>query len=224
MEEYKKEQENEMKNKKEIAKKQYEEENRILKTYGNNLSSKNRENYKKLKLAKEELKKKEQENDKEFLEQKKNKMLSVKNKNNDNDRDTNKSINIEKQENENNEKMNYVYTARAVEELKSNIDELERLEKEYIRRIEECRQGKETKKPRVFSAVKINKKSKLNDKDNDKEEKKRGETSEKNTKVDNKEKDKYKTNIVDTKKNKGKTNNIKPFNNKSAKTKKNEKE
>ena len=105
-------------------------------------------------------------------------MLSVKNKNNENEKDFNKNINkeLENKENENNQKMNYIYSAQVVEELKQNCDELEKLEKEYIKRIEEGKQDKENKRPRVFSAIKTgNKRYKLNNE----KEKKRGETNEK---------------------------------------------
>ena len=52
MEEYKKEKKNKMQNKKEMIKKQYEEENKRLKNYGSEVSSRNREYYLKLKQEK----------------------------------------------------------------------------------------------------------------------------------------------------------------------------
>ena len=78
--------------------------------------------------------------------------------------------------------MRYIYSSKAVEELKQNCDELEKLEKEYVKRIEEERQGKEKKKPRVFSAVKIGNKNINNEKG---KEKKRGGTIEKNKEKNN---------------------------------------
>ena len=86
MEEYKKEQKDRMRNKKEMAKKRYEEENKILKTYGSEVSLRNREFYIRLKIEKEKLKEKGKQNDKEYLEKNKNKMLAVKNKNSENEK------------------------------------------------------------------------------------------------------------------------------------------
>ena len=181
MEEYKKEQKDRMRNKKEMAKKRYEEENKILKTYGSEVSLRNREFYMRLKIEKEKLKEKGKQNDKEYLEKNKNKMLAVKNKNSENEKEFNVNINrdVENKDIENNQKMEYLYSSKAVEELKQNCDELEKLEQEYIKRIEEGKQGRENKKPRVFSAIKTgNKKFKLNNENEKEKEKKRGETND----------------------------------------------
>ena len=169
LEEFRKEQKNMMRNKKELAKKRYEEENKMLKTYGSEVSLRNKENYMRLKLEKEKLREKEKQFDKEYLERKKNKMLSVKKRNNDTERDLGgfKTTTVENIDNENNQKMNYLYTSQVVDELKQNCDELEKLEQEYLKRIEESKQGKENKKPRVASAIKTNRKYKLNDNDKD---------------------------------------------------------
>ena len=158
LEEYKKEQIDKMRNKKKLTKKRYEEENKILKTYGSEVSLRNREFYMKLKEEKEKLKEKEKQNDKEYLEKKKNKMLAVKNRNIEIEKDFNMTRDLDNKENENNQKMNYIYTSKRLEELKQNCDELEKLEQEYIKKIEEGKKDRDNNKQRVFSAIKADNK------------------------------------------------------------------
>ena len=69
-----------MKNRKESAKKIYEEENKLLKTFGSQLSLKNMEYFLQLKKEKEKLRKERMRQDEELMIQRKNKMLSNKNK------------------------------------------------------------------------------------------------------------------------------------------------
>jgi len=73
--------------------------------------------------------------------------MSVK-KNNDNDKDSKSvAMNMNKEyhditENENNQKMNFIYTTNLSEQLKHNCDELEKLEQEYLKRINETKPAK----------------------------------------------------------------------------------
>ena len=73
--------------------------------------------------------------------------MSVK-KNNDNDKDSKSvAMNMNKEyhdntENENNQKMNFIYTTNRSEQLKHNCNELEKLEQEYLKRINETKPAK----------------------------------------------------------------------------------
>ena len=197
MEKYKRDKINMMKNKKEMTKKQYEEENKVLKNYGNELSLRNRENYQKLKVEKEKLKEQEKKFDKQYLEEKKSKMLNVKNKKNENEITFKAVIS----DSENNNKVNYIYASKAIEELKHNCDELEKLEQEYIKRIEKNKQAKTQHNSRLGSAVKTNYKSKIKLNNNNTDEK-------------NNENDKLNSGHKTSKNNKNKIKNMKPIENK----------
>ena len=163
LEEFKKKENDQMKNRKESAKKIYEEENKLLKTFGSQLSLKNREYFLQLKKEKEKLRKERMRQDEELMIQRKNKMLSNKNKSRIKEYNENPEI-------KNNQKMNYIYSAKSIEYLKQNIYNLEKLEKEYIKKIQEEKKGIfEVPKRRNMSATKSRNRYKLNkDKEKDK--------------------------------------------------------
>ena len=148
LEEFKKKEEDKMKNRKESAKKIYEKENKLLKNFGSELSLKNREYFLQLKKEKEKLKKEKMKQDEEIMRQKKNKMILNKNKN------INKEY-IENSETQNNQKVNYIFTAKSIEYLKQNILNLEKLEKEYLKKIQDEKKSiNEIPKRRNVSAKK----------------------------------------------------------------------
>ena len=131
LEELKKRENAQMKNRKESAKKIYENENKTLKNYGSELCLKNRGYFLQLKKEKEKLQKEKIQKDEELLKQRKNKMqLNKTNKNNNKEPNTNLEI-------QNNQKMNYKYSAKSIEYLKQSIISLEKLEKVYLKKIEE---------------------------------------------------------------------------------------
>ena len=157
IEEFKKKENDIMKNRKETVKKIYENENRTLKNYGSALSVKNRKFFLQLKKEKEKLKKEKIQKDEELLKQRKDKMQLNK---------TNKNVNKEYNPNfeiQNNQKMNYIYSTKSIEYLKQNIISLEKLEKEYIKKIQEEKKGTIDVPPRKnLSARKSKNRYKLN--------------------------------------------------------------
>ena len=135
LEEFKKRENVQMKNRKESVKKIYENENKTLKNYGSELCLKNRGYFLQLKKEKEKLQKEKNQKDEELLKQRKNKMqLNKTNKNNNKESNTNLEI-------QNNQKMNYKYSAKSIEYLKQSIVSLEKLEKEYLKKIQEEKKG-----------------------------------------------------------------------------------
>ena len=180
LEEFKKKEEDKMKNRKESAKKIYEKENKLLKNFGSELSLKNREYFLQLKKEKEKLKKEKMKQDEEIMRQRKNKMILNKNKN------INKEYN-ENPETKNNQKVNYIFTAKSIEYLKQNILNLEKLEKEYIKKIQDEKKSiYEIPKRRNVSAKKAKNRIKI---DLNKEEfnRKNGKKEEKEYSIDGKE-------------------------------------
>ena len=138
LEEFKKRENDKMKNRKETAKKIYENENKTLKNYGSELSLKNRGYFLQMKKEKEKLNKEKMQKEEELMKQRKNKMqLNKSNKNNINKEHTP----IPNLETQNNQKMNYLYAAKSIEYLKQNIINLEKLEKEYIKKIQDEKKG-----------------------------------------------------------------------------------
>ena len=116
------------------------------------------------------------------------------------------------QENKNNQKMNYIYSTKRVNELKQNIDELEKLEQEYLKRIEERKQGNESKRARVNSAIKTGSKNDKLNLNKDKPKKNIRRSQNKDFKSNNKE------NNIQTKK---KDNNLNKKNKNEKKDMKN---
>jgi hypothetical protein len=94
------------------------------------------------------------------MKQRKNKLqLNKSNKNNINKEHTP----IPNLETQNNQKMNYLYAAKSIEYLKQNIINLEKLEKEYIKKIQEEKKGTIDVPPRKnLSARKSKNRYKLN--------------------------------------------------------------
>ena len=180
LEEFKKKEEDKMKNRKESAKKIYEKENKLLKNFGSELSLKNREYFLQLKKEKEKLKKEKMKQDEEIMRQRKNKMILNKNKN------INKEYN-ENPETKNNQKVNYIFTAKSIEYLKQNILNLEKLEKEYIKKIQDEKKSiYEIPKRKNVSAKKAKNRIKI---DLNKEEfnRKNGKKEEKEYSIEGKE-------------------------------------
>ena len=158
LEELKKKENDKMKNRKESAKKIYEEENKVLKNFGSELCLKNREYFLQLKKEKEKLKIEKAKHDEEIMRQRKNKMILNKKKN-INNKELNENLEIK-----NNQKMNYIFSTKSIEYLKQNIKNLERLEKEYIKKIQDEKKGiNDIPKRRNISAKKSRKRYKLND-------------------------------------------------------------
>ena len=138
LEEFKKRENDKMKNRKETAKKIYENESKTLKNFGSELSLKNRGYFLQMKKEKEKLNKEKMQKEEELMKQRKNKMqLNKSNKNNINKEHTP----IPNLETQNNQKMNYLYAAKSIEYLKQNIINLEKLEKEYIKKIQDEKKG-----------------------------------------------------------------------------------
>ena len=69
------------------------------------------------------------------MRQRKNKMILNKKKN-INNKELNENLEIK-----NNQKMNYIFSTKSIEYLKQNIKNLERLEKEYIKKIQDEKKG-----------------------------------------------------------------------------------
>ena len=157
LEELKKRENAQMKNRKESAKKIYQNENKTLKNYGSELCLKNRGLFLQLKKEKEKLQKEKIQKDEELLKERKNKMqLNKTNKNNNKEPNTNFEI-------QNNQKMNYKYSAKSIEYLKQSIISLEKLEKEYLKKIQEEKNDISGVHPRKnLSARKSKNRCKLN--------------------------------------------------------------
>ena len=155
LEEFKKKENDKMKNRKQSAKKIYEEENKLLKSLVSELSLKNREYFLQLKKEKEKLKKEKIKQNEELIIQRKNKMLLNKNRNIVREYNENPEI-------RNNQEMNYIFSTKSIEYLKQNIHNLEKLEKEYIKKIQEEKKGVfEVPKRRNMSAKKSRNRYKL---------------------------------------------------------------
>ena len=157
IEEFKKKEKMRMKHKKENVKRKYEEE-KMLRNYGSELSFKNRQSFKKLKADKMKMK----------IEQIKEDKMTINNKlKNKNFLKNIKYINAKKtcsenQELKNNQKMNYIFSTISIESTKKDIRALEKLEKDYLKRIENIKNGKiDIPKIRAKSAVKSKKRYKL---------------------------------------------------------------
>ena len=157
IEEFKKKEKMRMKHKKENVKRKYEEE-KMLRNYGSELSFKNRQSFKKLKADKMEMK----------IEQIKEDKMTINNKlKNKNFLKNIKYINAKKtcsenQELKNNQKMNYIFSTISIESTKKDIRALEKLEKDYLKRIENIKNGKiDIPKIRSKSAIKSKKRYKL---------------------------------------------------------------
>ena len=157
IEEFKKKEKMRMKHKKENVKRKYEEE-KMLRNYGSELSFKNRQSFKKLKADKMKMK----------IEQIKEDKMTINNKlKNKNFLKNIKYINAKKtcsenQELKNNQKMNYIFSTKSIESTKKDIRALEKLEKDYLKRIENIKNGKiDIPKIRSKSAIKSKKRYKL---------------------------------------------------------------
>ena len=157
IEEFKKKEKMRMKHKKENVKRKYEEE-KMLRNYGSELSFKNRQSFKKLKADKMKMK----------IEQIKEDKMTINNKlKNKNSLKNIKYINAKKtcsenQELKNNQKMNYIFSTKSIESTKKDIRALEKLEKDYLKRIENIKNGKiDIPKIRSKSAIKSKKRYKL---------------------------------------------------------------
>lgn len=157
IEEFKKKEKMRMKHKKENVKRKYEEE-KMLRNYGSELSFKNRQSFKKLKADKMKMK----------IEQIKEDKMTINNKlKNKNSLKNIKYINAKKtcsenQELKNNQKMNYIFSTKSIESTKKDIRALEKLEKDYLKRIEDIKNGKiDIPKIRSKSAIKSKKRYKL---------------------------------------------------------------
>ena len=157
IEEFKKKEKMRMKHKKENVKRKYEEE-KMLRNYGSELSFKNRQSFKKLKADKMKMKIEQIKEDKMTINNK------LKNKNflkNIKYIDAKKTCS-ENQELKNNQKMNYIFSTISIESTKKDIRALEKLEKDYLKRIENIKNGKiDIPKIRSKSAIKSKKRYKL---------------------------------------------------------------
>ena len=157
IEEFKKKEKMRMKHKKENVKRKYEEE-KMLRNYGSELSFKNRQSFKKLKADKMKMKIEQIKEDKMTINNK------LKNKNplkNIKYMDAKKTCS-ENQELKNNQKMNYIFSTISIESTKKDIRALEKLEKDYLKRIENIKNGKiDIPKIRAKSAIKSKKRYKL---------------------------------------------------------------
>ena len=157
IEEFKKKEKMRMKHKKENVKRKYEEE-KMLRNYGSELSFKNRQSFKKLKADKMKMKIEQIKEDKTTTNNKLKNKNSLKNI---------KYINAKKtcsenQELKNNQKMNYIFSTKSIESTKKDILALEKLEKDYLKRIENIKNGKiDIPKIRSKSAIKSKKRYKL---------------------------------------------------------------
>ena len=157
IEEFKKKEKMRMKHKKENVKRKYEEE-KMLRNYGSELSFKNRQSFKKLKADKMKMKIEQIKEDKTTTNNKLKNKNSLKNI---------KYINAKKtcsenQELKNNQKMNYIFSTKSIESTKKDIRALEKLEKDYLKRIENIKNGKiDIPKIRSKSAIKSKKRYKL---------------------------------------------------------------
>ena len=151
IEEFKKKEKMRMKHKKENVKRKYEEE-KMLRNYGSELSFKNRQSFKKLKADKMKMKIEQIKEDKMTIN---NKLKNIKYINA-------KKTCSENQELKNNQKMNYIFSTKSVESTKKDIRALEKLEKDYLKRIENIKNGKiDIPKIRSKSAIKSKKRYKL---------------------------------------------------------------
>ena len=157
IEEFKKKEKMRMKHKKENVKRKYEEE-KMLRNYGSELSFKNRQSFKKLKADKMEMKIEEIKEDKMTINNKlknKNFLKNIKYINA-------KKTCSENEELKNNQKMNYIFSTKSIESTKKDIRALEKLEKDYLKRIENIKNGKiDIPKIRSKSAIKSKKRYKL---------------------------------------------------------------
>ena len=146
IEEFKKKEKMRMKHKKENVKRKYEEE-KMLRNYGSELSFKNRQSFKKLKADKMKMKIEQIKEDKMTIN---NKLINA------------KKTCSENQELKNNQKMNYIFSTISIESTKKDILVLEKLEKDYLKRIENIKNGKiDIPKIRSKSAIKSKKRYKL---------------------------------------------------------------
>ena len=146
IEEFKKKEKMRMKHKKENVKRKYEEE-KMLRNYGSELSFKNRQSFKKLKADKMKMKIEQIKEDKMTIN---NKLINA------------KKTCSENQELKNNQKMNYIFSTISIESTKKDIRALEKLEKDYLKRIENIKNGKiDIPKIRSKSAIKSKKRYKL---------------------------------------------------------------
>ena len=151
IEEFKKKEKMRMKHKKENVKRKYEEE-KMLRNYGSELSFKNRQSFKKLKADKMKMKIEQIKEDKMTIN---NKLKNIKYINA-------KKTCSENQELKNNQKMNYIFSTISIESTKKDIRALEKLEKDYLKRIENIKNGKiDIPKIRSKSAIKSKKRYKL---------------------------------------------------------------
>lgn len=151
IEEFKKKEKMRMKHKKENVKRKYEEE-KMLRNYGSELSFKNRQSFKKLKADKMKMKIEQIKEDKMTIN---NKLKNIKYINA-------KKTCSENQELKNNQKMNYIFSTKSIESTKKDIRALEKLEKDYLKRIENIKNGKiDIPKIRSKSAIKSKKRYKL---------------------------------------------------------------
>ena len=151
IEEFKKKEKMRMKHKKENVKRKYEEE-KMLRNYGSELSFKNRQSFKKLKADKMKMKIEQIKEDKMTIN---NKLKNIKYINA-------KKTCSENQELKNNQKMNYIFSTISIESTKKDIRALEKLEKDYLKRIENIKNGKiDIPKIRAKSAIKSKKRYKL---------------------------------------------------------------
>ena len=151
IEEFKKKEKMRMKHKKENVKRKYEEE-KMLRNYGSELSFKDRQSFKKLKADKMKMKIEQIKEDKMTIN---NKLKNIKYINA-------KKTCSENQELKNNQKMNYIFSTKSIESTKKDIRALEKLEKDYLKRIENIKNGKiDIPKIRSKSAIKSKKRYKL---------------------------------------------------------------
>ena len=151
IEEFKKKEKMRMKHKKENVKRKYEEE-KMLRNYGSELSFKNRQSFKKSKADKMKMKIEQIKEDKMTIN---NKLKNIKYINA-------KKTCSENQELKNNQKMNYIFSTISIESTKKDIRALEKLEKDYLKRIENIKNGKiDIPKIRSKSAIKSKKRYKL---------------------------------------------------------------
>ncbi len=151
IEEFKKKEKMRMKHKKENVKRKYEEE-KMLRNYGSELSFKNRQSFKKLKADKMKMKIEQIKEDKMTINNKLKKIKYI----------NAKKTCSENQELKNNQKMNYIFSTKSIESTKKDIRALEKLEKDYLKRIENIKNGKiDIPKIRSKSAIKSKKRYKL---------------------------------------------------------------
>ena len=151
IEEFKIKEKTRLKHKKENVKRKYEEE-KMLRNYGSELSFKNRQSFKKLKADKMKMKIEQIKEDKMTIN---NKLKNIKYINA-------KKTCSENQELKNNQKMNYIFSTISIESTKKDIRALEKLEKDYLKRIENIKNGKiDIPKIRAKSAIKSKKRYKL---------------------------------------------------------------